>query len=339
MMESVSSTPFDLHSLQNYVAYGAIKGTSVSISLIYYGTQFLIKFEKQKDEAPPNSDFECFQKQCVEFMNRYSSQPDNQLSWWELCQMIVSVCLPSIIQLSNSRKSPKSLEEYLSVETFELKIQRDESESTIKVLKEGPSVLSAYDIHPLDRCSIHDESLPKISAGEILAESLQRRHNRMPQKVFTLDGSPHFFKPCMFGMEEHFIDEVQSLIKLRTEGIAISVPTIEGLAITSEGKVFGMLAQWIEGCAISAISQECRRRQSQQWRNELFSTMNLLHQAGILWGDINQGNIMIEEATNKAWIVDIGGGDNRVMLEEERFGGFAGDLEALTRFCESWLPE
>jgi hypothetical protein len=339
MMESVSSTPFDLHSLQNYVAYGAIKGTSVSISLIYYGTQFLIKFEKQKDEAPLNSEFECFQKQCVEFMNRYSSQPDNQLSWWELCQMVVSVCLPSIIQLSNSRKSPKFLEEYLSVETFELKIQRDESESTIKVLKEGPSVLPAYDIHPLDRCSIHDESLPKISAGEILAVRLQRRHNRMPQKVFTLDGSPHFFKPCMFGMEEQFIDEVQSLIKLRTEGIEISVPTIEGLAITSEGKVFGMLAQWIEGCAISAISQECRRRQSQQWRNELFCTMNMLHQAGILWGDINQGNIIIEEATNKAWIVDIGGGDNRVMLGEERFEGFAGDLEALTRFCESWLPE
>jgi hypothetical protein len=339
MMESVSSAPLDLHSLQNYVAYGAIRGASVSISLIYRGTQFLIKFEKQKDAATPNSKFECFQKQCVEFMNCDSSQPDNQHSWWALCQIVVSVCLPSIIRLSNSKESPKSLEEYLSVETFELKIQHDESESTIKVLQEGPSVLPAYDIHPIDRCSFHDESLPKISGKEILAVGLQQRHNRMPQKVFTLDGSTHFFKPCLFGMEEHFIDEVQSLIKLRTEGIEISVPTIEGLAMTSEGKVFGMLAQWIEGCAISAISQECRRRQSQQWRNELFCTMNLLHQAGILWGDINQGNIIIEEATNKAWIVDIGGGDNRVMLGEERSGGSAGDLEALTRFCESWLPE
>jgi tRNA A-37 threonylcarbamoyl transferase component Bud32 len=63
--------------------------------------------------------------------------------------------------------------------------------------------------------------------------------------------------------------------------------------------------------------------------------MNMLHQAGILWGDINQGNIIIEEATNKAWIVNIGGGDNRVMLREERFKGFTGDLEALTRFCKS----
>jgi hypothetical protein len=176
--------------------------------------------------------------------------------------IVVSVCLPLIIRLSSSRESPKSQEEYLSVKTFELKIQLDESKSTIKVLQEGPSVLPAYDIHPIDRCSFHDESLPKISGKEILAVGLQPRHKCMPQKVFTPDGSTHFFKPCLFGMEEHFIDEVQSLIKLRTEGIEISVPSIEGLAIISEGNVFAMLAQWIEGCAISAISQECRRRQS-----------------------------------------------------------------------------
>jgi hypothetical protein len=48
MMESVSSAPLDLHLLQNYVAFGAITGTSVSISLIYCGTQFRIKFEKQR---------------------------------------------------------------------------------------------------------------------------------------------------------------------------------------------------------------------------------------------------------------------------------------------------
>ncbi|KAK0645224.1 hypothetical protein DIS24_g8123 [Lasiodiplodia hormozganensis] len=62
-----------------------------------------------------------------------------------------------------------------------------------------------------------------------------------------------------------------------------------------------------------------------------------LHKAGIVWGDVNPHNIVIDDRS-AAWVVDFGGECNVEFVDEENKEKSEGDWQGWQRVFDIWLP-
>lgn len=59
-------------------------------------------------------------------------------------------------------------------------------------------------------------------------------------------------------------------------------------------------------------------------------TLEWLHKANIIWGDVKAANVLIDVNEN-AWLIDFGGGYTRGWVEKNHMETIEGDLEGLSK--------
>ena len=70
---------------------------------------------------------------------------------------------------------------------------------------------------------------------------------------------------------------------------------------------------------------------------QIITTIIKLHEAGIVWGDVKAGNVLID-SKHDAWVVDFGGGFTEGWVEKSHMKTIEGDLAGLVKIEELLRP-
>ena len=60
------------------------------------------------------------------------------------------------------------------------------------------------------------------------------------------------------------------------------------------------------------------------------ATIERLHEANIIWGDVKTANVLID-GNNDAWVIDFGGGYTEGWVDKGLAGTVAGDLQGMAK--------
>jgi tRNA A-37 threonylcarbamoyl transferase component Bud32 len=134
---------------------------------------------------------------------------------------------------------------------------------------------------------------------------------------------------------------------------SVKVPRLRGI-ITSHTGVVGFLMDYIpsRGQSLADIlanvreegRAECKdddgnktpvyavtKMQKEKWSHQIEHTLKALHSKNIIWGDAKTSNVLIDDISDDAWIVDFGGGNTYGWVDRELHGMAEGDLQALEK--------
>jgi tRNA A-37 threonylcarbamoyl transferase component Bud32 len=67
-----------------------------------------------------------------------------------------------------------------------------------------------------------------------------------------------------------------------------------------------------------------------KWKEQVVSTVELLHKAGVIWGDVKADIVLIDD-WDDAWVVDFGGSYLKRWVHEESAETLAGDAHGLAK--------
>ncbi len=65
--------------------------------------------------------------------------------------------------------------------------------------------------------------------------------------------------------------------------------------------------------------------------------MAQLHAHDLVWGDVNPGNVVIDDVGH-AWVIDFGGGNHPDFVDNEKAETVEGDWQGVGRLFGEWLP-
>ncbi|KAK7429183.1 hypothetical protein QQZ08_004398 [Neonectria magnoliae] len=174
---------------------------------------------------------------------------------------------------------------------------------------------------------------------EICAESPEKALTRLPKKVKPIGTTTtYFLKPLRQG-DQHSAKRELITYKAISEafiGPEVRISRLHGLVRDDRGVVFGLLLSYIHcramtlGCAVKSHTSAALRS---KWKNQVCSTVDLLHKAGVIWGDVKADNVLIDDRDD-AWVVDFGGGYTEGWVEKQSAGTLAGDAEGLANILK-----
>ncbi|TKA59202.1 hypothetical protein B0A55_09267, partial [Friedmanniomyces simplex] len=116
-----------------------------------------------------------------------------------------------------------------------------------------------------------------------------------------------------------------------------------GIVTTGEfgEQVAGILLEFIVtgpgggDCLRRAV--QARTEMHEKWKAQVGETVNELHAHQLVWGDVNAGNVVIDESSN-AWVIDFGGLNNPEFVDDELAETEEGDWQGVHRLFDEWLP-
>jgi len=164
--------------------------------------------------------------------------------------------------------------------------------------------------------------------------------------AMTADGSIKYFKPREEAREKEFTREVQILQQIKEKGLAGSqcrLPVLDSLVMADTGEevVIGILMNTITpsslGCHLQSHGFRNRVDLHKKWEEQVRSTLRILHESDIVWGDVNPCNVAIDERFD-AWIIDFGGLNNAEFVDDDKVETKAGDWQGVDRLFGTWLP-
>ncbi|KAM5503168.1 hypothetical protein McaMca56_001093 [Microsporum canis] len=160
----------------------------------------------------------------------------------------------------------------------------------------------------------------------------------LPEKVLV-DGRTCFFK--LFGAgERSALRELECYKRIGDlqRSMMVQVPTLCGV-VQDNSRCLGLLLSWVDCRRITlecALRPSTPRAQRQRWANQLTTTLNRLHNAGIIWGDAKPANVLVD-FKDDLWIIDFGGGYTRGWVEKDRAGTIEGDNDGLMKIKDFLL--
>ncbi|KAK4542450.1 hypothetical protein LTR36_006702 [Oleoguttula mirabilis] len=144
-----------------------------------------------------------------------------------------------------------------------------------------------------------------------------------------------FFKPRVYLREPDFDREVRVLTALHSMPDVPRSPYFAGCVTSKKGTtVLGLLVQWIDATKLADTSIEQRSMYIPKWRAQVRATLEVLHEHGVIWGDANAWNILIDRRGD-AWVIDFDGGcrpDEELVPNE---ANAAIELRAVDRLFEA----
>jgi tRNA A-37 threonylcarbamoyl transferase component Bud32 len=190
---------------------------------------------------------------------------------------------------------------------------------------------------------------PHFHASSIQIASIRSEEGKsvdaIQGRVITSDGATMYFKPRQDGRAREFERELQVLSRIEETGLRLRVPTLLGIVVAGEKgeTTMGILLNFIP--SNPEIGAHLRSRgildHSElygKWEEQVTSIVRELHAHGIVWGDINPMNVVIDDEMN-AWAVDFGGMNNAEFVDEENCETVEGDLQGVRRLFQEWLPQ
>ncbi len=118
--------------------------------------------------------------------------------------------------------------------------------------------------------------------------------------------------------------------------LLIRVPHLEGLvSLGGEKNVIGFLTNHVEkqsllddfvllGPGVDMVMKPMKEK----WVNQIEHGIRLIHNAGVVWGDVHPFNIILDK-NDDVWLTDFGGGYHLPFVSLDRMETKDGDLEGL----------
>lgn len=98
-------------------------------------------------------------------------------------------------------------------------------------------------------------------------------------------------------------------------------------------EICGILITYIKFRRTLASRDEIRKAAPylrETWIHQLKEMVNEFHKAGIIWGDVKPGNVLID-MENNLWIIDFGGSYTPGWVDEKLMETVEGDLQGLSK--------
>ncbi|KAK6367215.1 hypothetical protein LTR64_008076 [Lithohypha guttulata] len=188
-------------------------------------------------------------------------------------------------------------------------------------------------------------TLPRFAARQIRVDDHDPRRG-VYGKVPIPEGGNMYFKPREEAREKEFDRELSILNDIKKKCLAkgeIKLPDLQGIVVSGdvEETCIGMLMNVIptSSFGIDLTRPECwaQGELHKKWEQQVIATVEVLHTHDIIWGDVNAGNIVIDEALN-AWVIDFGGRNNPEFVDDDKAETIEGDWQGVERLFYVWLP-
>ncbi|KAF2790793.1 hypothetical protein K505DRAFT_409621 [Melanomma pulvis-pyrius CBS 109.77] len=160
-----------------------------------------------------------------------------------------------------------------------------------------------------------------------------------PQKKVLVNGNTCFFKAYHVGDYRSAKEELSNYKSIEEAGLEqeLRISRLYGLVRDDDsGRIYGLLLSYIDcrnvtlACAMKPTTPS---HLQQQWASQITHTLNRLHNAGIVWGDVKPDNVLID-VNKDSWIIDFGGSYTEGWVEKEIAGTVQGDLQGLAKILE-----
>ncbi|KFY91354.1 hypothetical protein V500_04702 [Pseudogymnoascus sp. VKM F-4518 (FW-2643)] len=212
--------------------------------------------------------------------------------------------------------------------------------------------LPIHDFHP----PITDPRVPNIGLPRYQVAAIQVVANLFSTicKV-TVNGEIMCAKLARDSTHDSICEDINKLYEIQTENFpsVVRVPRLMGL-IESHTGIVGFLMAYIPThlhdldyalrCAKATLGSDDRHRDGtplpattiskarrEKWSRQVEETLTALHSRSIVWGDAKTANVLINEVTDDAWVVDFGGGNTEGWIDHELRESVEGDQQALRR--------
>ena len=164
-------------------------------------------------------------------------------------------------------------------------------------------------------------------------------------KVITAEGVLMYFKPRIEGRESEFERELLIMLHIDKAGLRarIRVPGLQGIVVSGEngettmGMLMTLITSTITGTHLQSQGFQGKLELHKKWEEQVTAIVQELHANGIVWGDVNPMNVVIDEAMN-AWVIDFGGMNNVEFVDDEKRETVEGDKQGIMRLFQEWLP-
>lgn len=243
------------------------------------------------------------------------------------------------------------LSEYFFPETFGCRLEaRDEKFIPIHVDNEGNLVLPRSFLYE----DVEDELkkwTPFIEPSQlevVFKRPEQTLYSHVPRLVLAdLDNSGVktlcFFKHFGLASEKRMTAEIMVHQKVHDAKLGppeLRVSRLQGIVYTHhDGATYGLLLSLIDhedGLTLqSALTWDKPSRElRERWASQVSSTVEELHKAGAVWGDVKTENVLIDKEGN-AWVIDFEGGYTEGWVDKDKAGTQEGDLQGLGKLVDA----
>lgn len=187
--------------------------------------------------------------------------------------------------------------------------------------------------------------LPRLHARDVRAdmedvEILGSLHGR----VRIPGGVERYIKPREDGREREVDRELDISTEIKRRQVSndvIKIPDLDALVVTGdtpeEESIVGFLFHIVPS-AKPLLDPWCWQQHAahDRWKSQVTRTVKTLHEHGLVWGDVNPGNVLIDEASN-AWVIDFGGMNNPEFVDNDKAETIGGDWQGIERLFGEWL--
>jgi hypothetical protein len=116
---------------------------------------------------------------------------------------------------------------------------------------------------------------------------------------------------------------------------AAHITRLRGVVTSKDGRVLGLLLNWIDD-PVGSLAYQYRRRSLQtrlQWAAQIRQTVSELHKNGVVWGDAKLDNVLLDRSSTP-WVIDFGGGHTPNWVDRDKAETVEGDLQGLEKIVE-----
>ncbi|KAK4555202.1 hypothetical protein LTR86_007498 [Recurvomyces mirabilis] len=270
--------------------------------------------------------------------------------------MILTLCMPIIEKLaSTSSIQGLRLEALCDSSTYRLRIANAggaQGEDIHVVVDEDTSHGPSHGLLPMPISELAESctGVARIPATDVTLstadEQLDVHNAEFPHgKAFMEDGTAVYLKSSLGGTQ--FERELETLGRIEQLGLRNSDSNRFSrlIAVVTTGeqneKVVGMLLELIptvpHGGDLLHEAMQARTDMHQKWKSQVLRMVEELHAHDIVWGDVNAGNVVIDNDLN-AWVIDFGGMNNAEFVDDELAETIEGDWQGVRRLFDEWLP-
>jgi hypothetical protein len=276
-----------------------------------------------------------------------------------LRKAVLTPCLPTIQALATRFEPGRDLtvREWAECNRFQLSLQPS---NQITATEQKQAKLSRGIVSlPMPNLTL-PSTTPQFDASEITLasyDSAAATTGIWPTKVTapTPAGKTHFFFKAALDLRyPEFEHELATYVAMHDLGDPVPrIPGLEGVVVTSslwESEIdppppttttettgpfiLGFLITWIDDAVILAdVSRRDRGLHMAEWRRTVREVVERLHSRGILWGDVNAHNVVVDRGMG-AWVVDFGRGGEGMYGRQEAAPVDGGDEVSRRRKME-----
>lgn len=177
---------------------------------------------------------------------------------------------------------------------------------------------------------------PIFEAGEVEVLSDDPTYILIDEPIrVRIKGRELFFKALLDpddSVGAHEVLTLEKIAKAKLNPQEVRTSHLYGIVQDNKSQVIGLLLHYIQVADtlynkvvdLGSSNSDLKDKSKRQVRG----TVEALHKAGIVWGDVKASNVLVDMAGD-AWVTDFGGGHTRGWVDRDKAGTIDGDLQGL----------